>query len=628
MALPPEPGGQAPRPAIVVADLWDLAADPGKITAAATAWRGYATSALGARETVDNQAAALRGDAWKGTTSDTYHAHRGKLGDDVEETATAAKAVATSLDDVAGWLTRGQAMLRQILSEITGKVPATRSGAGFTFQPRTEDEEKAVHAAVKETQEARRHYDGELLRCVGELEKARAGLTATARSWTSVVTGSSDGWTLPPEASAGTTVIRVGDDVVINTGTGDDKVTITTDPKTGEQLVTVNGTTMRYPADAHIVMRTGEGNDEINVPTGTRVDLTLLGGEGDDRIHSGDGRDIILGNDGQDRIESGAGDDRASGGADRDYLDGYRGNDVLTGGHGDDTVYGLSGDDRISGGEGRDYLEGATGNDSIDGGAGNDMISGGRDNDVIRAGGGADTVYTGHGADRVDGGSDASSVSGEPDGDTVYGQAEDTSSGTERVVTVELKDLGKHITIEGSDEFKERTQADLDMLRASPRGQLMLDALDQAHENSKAPAADWPILGGIAYQGDTFTIKEMTIDNGRANQNDTTFGKTWSQHPSIEYNPRFTTLHDGPPVVVLYHEMSHVYDFENSGLDDREYTGSDNPDTPNYERAAAGLPIDHDGDPNTPNIIDPNQRYEYTENGLRDELGAPNRPRY
>ncbi|HEU4424568.1 MAG TPA: M91 family zinc metallopeptidase [Pilimelia sp.] len=627
MSRPPEPGGEAPRPPISVGNLWDLKADPAKITAAAAGWRGYAAKARSARETVDKQAAGLHGDAWKGITADTYHAHRGKLGTDVTETAKSADAVAASLDTVAGWLTAAQNMLNQILAEITGKVRAS-VGATVTFYPATEEQETAVRAAIAETQDARRHYDGELLRCVGELEKARAGLTAAASAWTSVVEGHSDGWTLPPEATAGTTVIRVGNDVVINTGTGDDTVTITIDPRTGEQLVTVNGTTLRYPADAHIVMRTGEGNDEINVPTGTRVDLTLLGGKGDDRIHAGDGRDVILGHDGRDRIESGAGDDRVSGGADRDYLDGYRGNDVLTGGQGDDTVYGLSGDDRISGGEGRDYLEGGTGNDSISGGADNDMISGGRDNDTIRAGGGADTIYTGHGTDRVDGGSHRSSVAGEPDGDLVYGQAEDANEGVERVVTVEIKDLGKHITIEGSDEFKERVQADLDMLRASPRGQMMLGALDQAHENTKAIAADWPILGGVAYQGDTFTIKEMTIDNGRANQNDTTFIRTWSQHPSIEYNPRFTTLYDGPPVVVLYHEMSHVYDFEFSGLDDRTYNRPDNPGVPNYERAAAGLPIDHDGDPNTPDIIDPNQPFEYTENGLRDELGAPARPRY
>jgi hypothetical protein len=49
---------------------------------------------------------------------------------------------------------------------------------------------------------------------------------------------------------------------------------------------------------------------------------------------------------------------------------------------------------------------------------------------------------------------------------------------------------------------------------------------------------------------------------------------------------------------------------------------------PNREREAAGLPIDDDHDPKTPDRIDPDHPYQYTENGLREELGAPHRPRY
>jgi hypothetical protein len=170
--------------------------------------------------------------------------------------------------------------------------------------------------------------------------------------------------------------------------------------------------------------------------------------------------------------------------------------------------------------------------------------------------------------------------------------------------------------------------ADLDMLASSPRGQMMLAALDQAHDATKAPAAGWPVLGGIAYQGDTFTIKETTDLNGYASANSTTFLKTWSQHPVIQYNPTFDTLYDGPPVTVLYHEMAHVYDYEYGTLADGTYDGPDNPGVPNREREAVGLPIDDDHDPNTPDRIDPDHPYDYTENGLRDEMGAPHRPRY
>jgi hypothetical protein len=46
------------------------------------------------------------------------------------------------------------------------------------------------------------------------------------------------------------------------------------------------------------------------------------------------------------------------------------------------------------------------------------------------------------------------------------------------------------------------------------------------------------------------------------------------------------------------------------------------------ERQAVGLPVDHDGDPNTPPIVDPDHPIEYTENGLRRELGLPDRATY
>jgi Effector protein len=84
----------------------------------------------------------------------------------------------------------------------------------------------------------------------------------------------------------------------------------------------------------------------------------------------------------------------------------------------------------------------------------------------------------------------------------------------------------------------------------------------------------------------------------------------------------------GPPSAVLYHEMAHVYDYMNDTLADGAYTGSDNPGVPNREREAAGLPIDEDNDPNTPNQIYSEHPYALTENGLRDEMGAPHRDAY
>ncbi|GII24813.1 M91 family zinc metallopeptidase [Planosporangium mesophilum] len=43
---------------------------------------------------------------------------------------------------------------------------------------------------------------------------------------------------------------------------------------------------------------------------------------------------------------------------------------------------------------------------------------------------------------------------------------------------------------------------------------------------------------------------------------------------------------------------------------------------------AAGLPIDEDNDPRTPDQVYSRHPYGLTENGLREEMGAPSREAY
>jgi Ca2+-binding RTX toxin-like protein len=617
MGVPP-PDPPEPPPPMTLANVWDLKTDANRIDAAITGWRAVATAARQARTTVDTPAGKLVGDAWSGDAADTYHDHLRRLGTDTTDMATAADNVAGALDAAFYALRTAQGHLDNSLATVTKIMGYATSGDQVTFYPSDDEGVKKVNAAVKEAHDIRAGLDTALSDEVVTIEKQRTALGRIATEWEQVALGNTDDWHVPPEVD-GTYLIYTDDGVIVSGGAGDDKISVSIDPATGLQVVTVNGVQYYVPAGEHITIRGGEGNDTIEVAPGTKLNFTLLGGEGDDTITGGEGDDTILGLDGMDTIKARGGRDRVSAGADRDYVDGGEGDDILSGGMGDDTVYGMDGNDRISGGEGKDYLEGAKGDDVIDGDGGDDMISGGRGNDTIAGDAGSDKIYTGEGQDSVDGGSGD---------DTAFSQKDDKVTGTEQNVTVELKDLGKYFKIEGSPEFVARVQADLDLLASSPRGQMMLAALDAAHDHTKAIAADWPVLGHVAYQGDTFTIKETTDDNGYANSNDVTFIKTWSQHPVIQYNPTFDTLYDGPPVDILYHEMAHVYDYENGTLADGTYTGSDNPGVPNKEREAAGLPIDDDGDPNTPTRIDPNHPYDYTENGLRDEMGAPHRPAY
>jgi Ca2+-binding RTX toxin-like protein len=621
--------GAPPAPAsITVPDVWYLRASPDRISSAGQAWQAYAGRARVAAEAVDAAAQRVYEAEWAGDTAETYDAHRRKLTRDVTETADLAGAVAAALDATADALRTAQRRLDQSWTTVTGRVPWTYDGANnIVFRPRTPEEIPHIDAAVREAQEIRTGLDDALLDHVVAMERTRADWRGIATTWESKAAGTSDPFTLPPEAN-GTYVIRDGDRVVVNTGPGNDTVSVTTDPATGEQLVTVNGVTYRYPAGAEVTIRAGEGDDEVAVAPGTRIRFTLLGGEGADTIRGGAGDDTVLGLDGRDNVHAGDGNDRVSGGADRDYLDGYRGNDLIDGGHGDDIAYGLSGDDRVYGGEGRDYLEGATGADTVDGGAGADIVSGGRDDDRLRGGAGDDAVYAGHGRDTTEGGSGR---------DTAYAEAGDRSADTERVVTIEVRDVGTSIRIDpdASPEFRERIEADLDMLRASPAGQRMLAEIDDIREDTAAIAADWPVLGGVAYQGNTLTITE-------GDANEAAYRTNWNlgEDYTVSYNPsRGESVDERPPVVGLYHELAHVYDYGNDTSAPGRYDNPDDPDrttdddgnvvgVENDEREAVGLPIDHDDDPSTPERIYPDHPYEYTENALRDEMGWPDRERY
>lgn len=633
---PPEP--------VVVTNVWQLHADPTRLDRAAQAWRSITRAANTQADAVDKPAKKLYDGEWAGDTADSYNDHRQKLTRDVRAVATQSKVAGDTLGVIAGTLRSAQGLLDTSWDTLTATVPATVSGNNVTFRPADEAGITAINAAVKAANEIRSDVDDTLLKEVAAFERARTRFADITWAWESVAVGTTDGYQLPPEATNGTAVIYdpTTGNVIVNTGTGDDDVTITLDPKTGEQIVTVNGVPYRYPAGAHITVRAGEGNDTIEVPPGTRVNVVLLGGDGDDtvrgsqkdgEVHGSGGNEQILGGEGDDTIDAGEGNDRVSGGSGRDYITAYTGNDVVNGGTGDDAIYGGSGDDRILGGDdtisaanadaaggtGRDYLEGGRGNDLLDGGAGADVVSGGRDNDVLRGGSGDDKVYAGRGTDTTAGGSGK---------DTVCSENGDHNDGAEHVVTVEIKDVGTSIKIDGSDEFRERVEDDLEMLRSSPTGRQMLADIDQTHNDSK----------GWFNDGNQLTIRE-TGDGNSMGEDGHLIGEDYTvnyNHNSRgpDYLPE--NVPNRPPIVGLYHEMGHVYDFshdtELGGTYDPQ--GSSDPRVQRdrgvnvLERQATGLPVDHDEDPNTPQVVDPDHPMQYTENGLRDELGWPDRPSY
>jgi hypothetical protein len=575
-------------PEVTVADHWSLGEDG--YARAAAAWR-----ALSKGPQVQQGDWSARADqvlaAWSGQTATTYAGHRTAIEGGLGGCARLARRVADALQACADAADSARNELSAQFAAVRAAFGARAAGGGSVrMSLRAPADAAGVQAAVAQALRLR----GVLSKTLAEQERIIAATVpeweAVARSWRAAAAGAPT--FAAPTEGAGTQVIRAGDTVVISTGSGDDQVSVRVDAATGEQIVTANGGQWRFPADAALVVRTGEGDDTVTVAPGTSVRLTLVGGDGADQLHGGNGADVLVGLAGNDYVSGGSGDDRISGGT------------------GDDTVYGLSGADQISGGEGRDFLDGGAGRDDITGDEGADVVSGGSGDDHLFGGDGADVLYTGRGVDTVDGGGG---------GDIAYHGKGASLTGVERAVTVELADLPAQIRVEGSAEFTERVRADLELLAASPTGQQMLAALD----------------AGLTGR-DTLTIREWAEQNAQASRDVST---DRGNQRAIDYNPGYNTfLGDTPPVVVLYHEMAHEYDFVNGTVlpgrhedltdPDRVQVGNVSIGVPKAERQAVGLPVDHDLDPGTPLRIDPRHPLVYTENGLRSELTWRLRTRY
>ncbi|MGH8792858.1 MAG: M91 family zinc metallopeptidase, partial [Stackebrandtia sp.] len=531
---------------------------------------------------------------------------RRKLVDDLDEIKTECDAVVGHLEDVSGVISDYQGQLDQALSDIKAKLPHSEIGwplSMIMFRVKDKEEQKMVTDAVAQAKEIRGAFDTAMEPYKTKFDKGK--FTTIASRWESIAVNGGDAFDMPPEAD-GTYVMTVDGRTVVNTGSGDDDVSVKKDPDTGETIVTVNGQEYRYPAGTPITIRGGEGNDTISVPEGTDVDVTMLGGDGDDEVQGRGGNETVVGGSGDDKLRGGDGNDYLSGGSGDDYAEGQGGSDNISGAAGNDTIYGLGDNNTITGGEGDDYVEGGKGDDDIHGGTGNDVLSGGKGDDDIHTGGGNNTVYAGQGDDDIVGGT----------GDNkAYAESGDDTTGIDNVVRVEIEDPPDWIKIEGSPEFIERMQADLDMYSSSPNGQQMFDGLSDNRDPN-----GW---GGEH----SLTIREYYGENGKAYSGDESF---WgNKDSSIEINPDFHLDHDGGrPSVVMYHELAHVYSFWNGNFDGSDVPGV--PGTAKGEHTAVGLPQDGSTfDSNDPRAnVDPDQPWELTENGLREEMGYEYRERY
>ncbi|MGI5246977.1 M91 family zinc metallopeptidase [Dactylosporangium sp. CA-139066] len=730
---------------VIVDNVWELEAQPDVLARAAQAWWAVGSSALTALSTLDHSAAPVLGGAWDGEAAASYRRHYRRIAENLDEMSRAAYDTSAAFDGAAAVLRRGREQLGDAFARVCDAVAHQGGSATVIFRPADAGQVEAVRAAIAEAGDIRSDIERGLRQHEAALARARDAWQQPGQAALPEMTGAAVSWSPPP--ATGFDARLVDGKFVVQTGAGDDQVTV------DDGSVTVGGVRLAIPAGATLVLRTGAGADAVTVQGehgvtvlggdgddrldggaggdtliagagldtvhagagddrvslgllgdggithlgveevadlgdgddrlwgsfgndhadggagrdlmfgasagidrfdggagedvldggagadelygGDGADLlsggdsddhleggagedTLLGGAGNDRLDGGGDRDVVLGGDGDDHLDGGAGDDwmdgeaghdtlygrdgedSLHGGEGNDYLDGGAGGDLLNGDDGNDTLYGLDGDDVIDGGAGDDYLEGGAGGDIVDGGGGADVLSGGGGDDEIIGGSGDDVVYSGDGHDVVLGG----------DGrDTLYGQGDDAGglSGIERMTATEAggDDLTGFIKIGGDAEYQARVKADLALLAASPEGREMLTAL----------------------RGQDLRIEPIAVDNGFA-----------TADRVISYNPAWTDLAwtgrspgaQTPPVAVLFHEMAHIYDYEHGGVDTRPYTHPSTQDdgVSNLERKAVGLAIDDDGDPGTPERLDPDHPADLTENALRAEMGLEARTSY
>lgn len=623
MGVPPEPPAPPP-PLRVPTSVFDLEADPGAVRGAAFGWRIMANGCRRTVDLVDPPASALR-DGWHGRAGDGYDDHWSRLNADITSVSDHADAMAGELEGVAEELASGQTTLDQHRARAAATCPASVDGDMLVFQPADDGETAAVEAVVDEARAQRSTLDQSLSSRRRRLLQRRRALSDVAIWWAGVARGSAAPFSAPAESSRDIRTLRVGDQVIIDTGDGDDVVEVQVDAATGRPVLMVNGIHHTFDPAMRLTVRTGTGDDRVGMEERMDVPLTVLGGSGYDRVRTGAGADRVFGGGDDDRIESGGGNDRISGGGGDDYAYSFTGNDALQGGDGRDVLYGGDGHDRLSGGTDEDYVEGGGGNDTAAGGSDGDVVSGGRGHDRLFGGAGDDTVVAGAETDRVDAGRGDDTVYGERGTDTVANAPLDA-------VDVDADVGNEFVNLSGSDGFRQRIEADLDAFRGTPSGAEMLRSLDESHEETKAIAADWPVLGGPAYGGDVVTVHEYDEPNGGARVRGLPFV---AYDIDIDINPGFRGPERGVPSSVLYHELAHAWDYTHETSQGGTYRGIDPVDNDpardgiaNGERQAVGLPLDHDSDDDTPEIVDPDHPFIYTENAIREDLGLERRDHY
>lgn len=427
---------------------------------------------------------------------------------------------------------------------------------------------------------------------------------------------------------------NISEVTVLKGGDGDDTVKISRG-ENGGLKVDINGETRNLTASQaeKLVIDGGKGNDTITADKDLFKPLYITGGEGNDIIVGGAGDDVVIDSFGANRIEGGRGSDAlissgldldASspevmsaggrsingsiiiGGPGSDYIEGGRGADLLSGGDGNDSVYGLGGDDIIFGGGGRNYSDGGAGNDIIRDHGRSSVIFGGKGDDALRLNG-SGLIADSYGSNIIEASNAQVRVINNGSG------ALRAAEGVKHE-TVEPSAVPDNFKIEGGEAYRERVSSDLDSLANLAIGQKMLDSIAQTGKEVTIKETDW---GNQCAGGPEGYLKDDHRTPGLGVPS------------TVTYNRATVTLksdaawRERPPMVGLYHEMAHSYNYATGTMDSWAYEPDGRPATGpggtlGAEFQAVGL--DNRNTPANPQGL--------TENAMREELGLPRRDRY
>ncbi|WP_232241659.1 M91 family zinc metallopeptidase [Pseudomonas carnis] len=360
------------------------------------------------------------------------------------------------------------------------------------------------------------------------------------------------------------------------------------------------------------------------------------------------------------RIELGEGNDYARAGSGNTRLYGGAGNDWLKLGSGVGIAFGDDGDDLLIAGSGSGILKGNNGNDRMqsgegsadrhiymDGGDGHDfMISTSNDspNPIVMHGGKGENLIVTQGPATIYTGRDKNIVRSNSDDTVIYAKPSDEIHRTpgSTLIHTQYREAGKSgYVVEGSPEFIQYVEDDMELLRMSLPGKKMLSTADNSAQRNDSPVritetADdngFYIFNNAAVRNHLATGKSLeTLEpaaQGYIAHNQRGAFATGAQ---LQYNPSFVPNDETAPVNVLFHEMAHAYNGATGTFLEGQTVIDENPEgEPNDERQAIGLPTDalsFDFDDHRATEPTTSNPPAFTENALKEEMRRPLRTEY